>query len=48
MFGYTPGGADKFKVELDNVTKLGSLSGSFEGYHDGIPYGSLFGDSHEV
>ena len=48
VFGYTPGGADKFKVELDNVTKLGSLSGSFEGYHDGIPYGSLFGDSHEV
>ena len=43
VFGSTPGGADKVKVELDNWTELGSLSVSLEGSHDGIPYGSYLG-----
>ena len=48
VFGFTPGGVDKVKVEIDNVTELGSLSGSLEGSHDGILYGSFLGDSLEV
>ena len=48
VFGYTPGCSDKFKVELDNVTEMGSLSVSLEGSHYGIPYGSFLGDSLEV
>ena len=48
VFGSTPGGADKVKVELDNGTGMVSLSGSLEGSHDGIPYGSFLGDSLEV
>ena len=48
VFGYTPGSADKVKVELDNGTDLGSLSRSLEGSHDGIHYGSFLGYSQEV
>ena len=48
VFGSTPGVADKVKVEIDNGTEMGSLSGSLEGYHYGIPYGSFLGDSLEV
>ena len=48
LFGYTPGGADKVRVELDNGTEIGSLSGSLEGSHNGIPYGSFLGDSLEA
>ena len=39
VFGSTPGGSDKVKVKLDNRTDMGSLYGSLEGSHDGIPYG---------
>ena len=48
VFGYTPGSADKVKVEIDNGTEMGFLSVSIEGSHDGIPYGSFLGDSLEV
>ena len=48
VFGSTTGGTDKVKLDLDNGTELGSLSGSFEGSHDGMPYGSFLGDSLEV
>ena len=48
IFGSTPGGADKVKVELDNGTELGSLSGSLESSHDGITYGSFLGEFLEV
>ena len=48
VFGSTPGGADRVKVELGNGTELGSLTGSLEGSPDGIPYGSFLGDSLEV
>ena len=44
VFGSTPVGADKVKKELDNGTDLCSLSGSLDGSHDGIPYGSFLGD----
>ena len=45
VFGSTTGGADNFKVDIDNGNELGSLSGSLEVSHDGIPYVSLLGDS---
>ena len=48
VFGYTPGGVYKVKVELYNGTELVSLTGSLEGSLDGIPYGALLGDSLEV
>ena len=48
VFGSTPGGLDKVKVELDNRNELGSLYGSLEGFHYGIPCGPLLGDSLEV
>ena len=48
LFGYTPGGADKVRVDLDNGTEMCSLSGSLEGSHDGIPYVSLLGESLEL
>ena len=48
FFGSTPGGADKFKLELDNGTDLGSLYVFLEGSHDGIPYGLFLGGSLEV
>ena len=38
VLGSTLGGADKVKVELDNGTKMGSLTGSLDGYNDGTPY----------
>ena len=43
VFGYTPGGADKVKVELGYGTGLGYLTVSLEGSNDGIPYGSFLG-----
>ena len=48
VFGSTPGGSDKVKVDLDNGTDMGYLTGSLEGSHDGIPYDSFLGDSLEV
>ena len=48
LFGYTPGGVDKVRVELDNGTEIGSLSGSLEGFHNGIPYVPFLGDSLEA
>ena len=45
VLGYTLGGADKVKVEIDYGTELGRLNGSFAGSKFGIPYGSLFGNS---
>ena len=45
VFGYTPGGADKVKVELDNGTDLGSLTVPPDISHDDIPYCSLLGES---
>ena len=39
VFGSTPGGADKVKVELVNGTDLGSFTGSLEGSSSGMPYG---------
>ena len=48
VFGTTPVGTDKVKVEIDNGTDLGSLSRSLEGSHDGIHYGSFLGYSQEV
>ena len=48
VFGYTPGGAEKVELDLDNGTELGSLSGFLKGSHNGIPYGSFLEDSLEV
>ena len=48
VLGYRLGGSEKVKVELDNGTDLGSLYGSLEGYHDGIPHGSFLRYSREV
>ena len=44
VFGYTLGGADKVKVDLDNENELGSSYGYLEVSHDDIPYGSFIGD----
>ena len=48
VFGYTPRGAYKAKVDIDNGTDMVSLTGSLEGSHNGISYGSFLGDSLEV
>ena len=48
MFGSTPEGADQVKVYIDNGNYLGYLTGSLEGYCDGIPYALFLGDSLEV
>ena len=48
VFSSTPRGAEKVKVEIDNGTELGSLSGSIEGSHDVISYGLFLGDSLKV
>ena len=48
VFGSTTGGTDKVKLDIDNGNELGSLSGSLDGFHDGIPYGSFLEDSLEV
>ena len=48
VFGSTPGGAYKVKVELDNGNELVSLNGSLEGSTYGRSYGSFPGDSLEV
>ena len=44
-FGSTPGCADKVKVELDNGTDMGSLTGYLEGSYYGIPCSSFLVDS---
>ena len=48
VFGYTPGGAEKVNVELDNWTEMGSLSGSLDGSHYGTPFSSFLGNSLKV
>ena len=48
VFGSTPEDSEKVKVDIDNGTELGSLSGFLEGSHNGIPYGSFLEDSLEV
>ena len=45
MIGSILGGAVKVIVELDDGTDMVSLHGPIEGSNDGIPYGSLLGDS---
>ena len=48
VFGSTPVGAYKVKVYIDNVTDLGSFTGSLEGFHDGVSNGSFLGEYLEV
>ena len=44
VIGYTLGGADKVRVDLDYGTELGSLNSSIESSNYGIPYDYLLGD----
>ena len=47
VLGYTLGAADNLKIGINDITDLGSLVGSLEGYNVGIPKGALLGGKFE-